>query len=536
MVKTKKAHSVVVDKLKLRKELYLQTVHHVNLLLGKDSKPILAYKANYESTFDTKWTKSTKDLLIKRIEGSKIVFMGDFHALQQSQKTHLRILKSLKNKKIILAVECIQMKDQKHLDHFLAGKITEGDFLRNIRWQKTWGFPWENYKPLFRWAQKNQVRMLALNKITDSLVQRDKQAAKIVGRSVQQNKDFPHFVIYGDLHISKGHLPQKIKQQANVKYSEMTSLFQNSEKIYFEAVKLFDDSKVDVVQLNKNEFCIVNVPPWVKWQNYLLYLENQIDSNLEDDMIELSDYVAQLQKVIADDLGVEIKTNNISVITGKDIQLIKKISLNYSEADKKWLLAMVKNNDTFYLPEWQLGFLGRPTVNFSAEIAMSILHSQLSKAKKFPMKMPEQFKVLIWINAVNYFGSKLINPKRKTDTISDIKQSLMKHSPEDYGTEVLKLALQQKMNDLLYLSQKQKLPRSFVARSKTSYRMAAKILGGILGEKLYFGFSNGRLSRSTLMSLISKTIDFTDFDLIYNEILEIIENLPEPFLSKTEKI
>ena len=140
--------------LEQRRELYRQLKVQVNNLLGPESSGLKKYRAEYDRTFLRGWKDLSRPALLQRLNSSRVVLLSDFHALQQSQKTQLRILKGLApRKKRVLALECVEARHQKKIDAFLSGKLSEFEFLKAVTWQDSWGFPWEFYKPLFIWAK-----------------------------------------------------------------------------------------------------------------------------------------------------------------------------------------------------------------------------------------------------------------------------------------------------------------------------------------------------------------------------------------------
>src|SRR5262249_49511401 len=53
------------------------------------------------------------------------------------------------------------------LDDYLAGKISEHDFLKNTEYFDRWGFDYRLYRPIFLYAKDNKVPMIALNAETE---------------------------------------------------------------------------------------------------------------------------------------------------------------------------------------------------------------------------------------------------------------------------------------------------------------------------------------------------------------------------------
>ena len=56
---------------------------------------------------------------------------------------------------------------QSAIDQYLAGKITEAELIEQSQYNQRWGFPWEYYAPILRFAKENQLPVLALNTPTE---------------------------------------------------------------------------------------------------------------------------------------------------------------------------------------------------------------------------------------------------------------------------------------------------------------------------------------------------------------------------------
>lgn len=513
----------------------------MRLLLGKESPGLVRYRQEYDKEFSRRPRVSSREELVGELGRCDVLLIGDFHALQQSQKAQLRVLKSVPaDKPLILAVEFFEARHQKAIDRYLSGHLAERDFLKTVQWQKSWGFPWEHYRPILRWAQKRKVRVVGLNKKTSNrsaltLKQRDVFAAKVVADLRRKNPGTMVACIYGDLHLASNHLPRQIRAQSALKKDRLLTIFQNSERLYFQLLEKELELEVDVVRMSKDQFCLLNVPPWVKWQNYLLFLENHLDREIREDS-DFQDEVHNHLQILEHDLNVKVPEGSFSVVSAQDRGFWDQILRTFAERDRKFIEGWIEKGASFYVPELQSAFLARATVNHTAQLATAVLHAHLSGWSKTPTRMPEDFLKLIWLETVQYFGTKLINPKRKTDTLQDIKSALAVRLPDDLGKEALQLALQQKMNELLVLAGQRK-PRVLAKPRRVGSSIeAARLLGGMLGEKLFLGYRRKVLSKETLLNLFRRPVEAESFELFYYEVLDLIESLPEPFLSKNEKL
>ncbi|MFS4460018.1 ChaN family lipoprotein [Bdellovibrio sp. HCB2-146] len=525
----------------------------VRARLGEDTPELLRYRKLYEKEFNKKWQPVAHDELWDQVAQSRVLLMGDFHALHQSQKAQVRVLRNIpKERRKILAVEFFEAADQEKIDRYLSGKMSEKDFLKGIQWQSRWGFPWEHYRPLLRWAQKNKIPVVGLNRsykkrTGTTLKSRDVFAGKKIAELVKQHHDALICVIYGDLHLAKEHIPAEIEKNLGPAFSKhILRLFQNSEKIYFQLLKQEKEAHADLIRISRNIFCLMSVPPWVKWQNYLMYLEQAYDLGLakglidEDDedeeFLDYSDHVGRYVKIISDELGHPVSLSGLSVYSTKDKSFWSQLKSVYDLRKLKWIEYLIAEEMSFYLPEAQIAYLARPTVNHAASLAMQYVHAQMSPQLKLASDMPNDFERLIWLEGISYFGSKIINHKRKTDTIADIKSSLSSKGPIDLGKEALQLALAQKMHELMAVTGSSRRKLQAKPKRKLSFVVAARLLGGILGERLYFGYHKKILSRQTVVGFLKKPVSSESFSVAYYEMLEVIEALPVPFHSKKEKL
>ncbi|WP_295900743.1 ChaN family lipoprotein [uncultured Bdellovibrio sp.] len=536
--------------IRIRKDLYLQMRKQVRHRLGEDTPELMHYHKVYDKEFSKKWTASTKEALWEQMAQSQVVMVGDFHALHQSQKAQVRILRHIpKDRKIILAVEFFEAADQEKINKYLSGKISEREFLKSVQWQSKWGFPWEHYRPLLRWAQKHKISVQGLNKSykkrnAATLKSRDVFAGKKIAELIRQNPEHLVFVIYGDLHLASSHIPKEIENNLGRSFGKkILRIFQNAEQIYFQLLNRELEATTDLVRISQNTFCLMSVPPWVKWQNYLMYLEQAYDVELDDDddddddsFLDYTDHVGRYVKIISEELGLPVTDANLSVYTARDTSFWSQVREHYDAKKLRWIESLIAEEMSFYLPEIGAAYLARGTVNHAASLAMRYVHAQSSGTKRLLTEMPQDFFGFIWLEGVAYFGSKIINHKRKTDTVADIKASLSSRGPSDLGKEALQLALAQKMHELMVITGVPQHRLQANPRKKWSYVLAANLLGGMLGERLYGGYRKKMISPATIVNFLKKSVDGSGFNVAYYDLLEVIESLPAPFHSKREKL
>lgn len=84
---------------------------------------------------------------------------ADHHAWQLATLGALHLLQP----RMAIGFEAFPRRAQPVLDQWIAGKLSERQFLERSDWAKVWGFPPDLYLPLFRFARINGIPMRALN-------------------------------------------------------------------------------------------------------------------------------------------------------------------------------------------------------------------------------------------------------------------------------------------------------------------------------------------------------------------------------------
>lgn len=521
------------ESLKVRQVILQKIKSQVQSYLGEEPTGLRRYALSYKKNIErARWKPSSADEVLRKMNSSQVIFGGDFHAFSQAQRVHLRHLRELtKQFRVVLAVECIQSRFQKVLDLYMLGKIKEDDFLKRVQWKKSWGFQWEHYKPLFEWVQQSGGRCVALNVQKPTTVKglrdRDHHAADIIAREFKTLKTNEKiYVLYGDLHIAQDHLPLLTLKKTKNKAKTLT-LYLNPEKIYFQLFKKNLENKINVVRFSKNEFCLLESPPWVKWQSYLLYLEENTDYALEADEIDFGEHLKSLIEVLSMDVGLPFDKDFV-ISSFRDHDFLDLLSEVLAHKDYLMAHELIENDMNFFDPQTRRAYLARSTVNYAAQLAGHIFHSHHCGLQSMSQHFPADFEKRIWLEGVAFFFSKLINPHRKSPTMNDLKKQLAAFSPKDKGEKALQLALDQKMRELLLsyeMPSAHEEPLRPQRPSRVTHLHASQILGSMLGEKIYVHFKTGRLSRSALIQWLGQSIESSDFRNFYIQALKEIDKL-----------
>lgn len=94
-----------------------------------------------------------------------VVLLGEQHDDMDHHRWQLQTLAALHAQRphMVIGFEMFPRRVQGVLDRWVAGELTESEFLAQSDWGKVWSMPAELYLPLFHFARLNRIPMLALN-------------------------------------------------------------------------------------------------------------------------------------------------------------------------------------------------------------------------------------------------------------------------------------------------------------------------------------------------------------------------------------
>lgn len=111
----------------------------------------------------------SKAALLAELAQADIVYLAEDHDRAAAHQAQLEIIQALhaQDGKIAIALEMFQRPFQPVLDRYLAGKITETELRQQSEYDDRWGFDWEFYAPILRFARTHQLPVIALNVPTE---------------------------------------------------------------------------------------------------------------------------------------------------------------------------------------------------------------------------------------------------------------------------------------------------------------------------------------------------------------------------------
>ncbi|MCL5023281.1 MAG: ChaN family lipoprotein [Nitrospirae bacterium] len=103
--------------------------------------------------------------IVGKVAAKKIVYIGEVHDKYEDHVTELEAIRGLfaGNREIAVGMEMFQRPFQKALDDYIAGKTDEREFLKASEYFKRWGFDYNLYKDILRFAREEKIPVVALN-------------------------------------------------------------------------------------------------------------------------------------------------------------------------------------------------------------------------------------------------------------------------------------------------------------------------------------------------------------------------------------
>lgn len=107
----------------------------------------------------------TQKQVLDRAVGRSVVLLGERHDRAEHHRWQLHMLAALQalRGELVIGFEMFPRRVQPALDRWVAGELTEAQFLRDSDWSQVWGYETALYLPLFHFARMHRVPMVALN-------------------------------------------------------------------------------------------------------------------------------------------------------------------------------------------------------------------------------------------------------------------------------------------------------------------------------------------------------------------------------------
>ena len=119
----------------------------------------------------------SEEEMLAAVTDMRIVYVGETHDNPASHRVQLAVLKAMAERwpgVVSLGMEMLTPAQQPVLDRWVAGELSEKEFLKEVDWYSTWSMDFDLYRDLLLLARDRRIPVIGLNA--------DKDLVKAVGR------------------------------------------------------------------------------------------------------------------------------------------------------------------------------------------------------------------------------------------------------------------------------------------------------------------------------------------------------------------
>src|SRR6516162_3680027 len=206
-----------------------------------DASPSRAYIQQFNCEFETFQSVCDVAEILDEAQEANLIWVGDYHALVRSQTYATDFLRELaaRESDLAVAVEPVFAWNQRILDMWMTGGISEQEFLDRVHYQEEWGCEWAGYKAIFAAARELHIPVYGVDchprNDMRRIGRRDLGVARRIARLMEQNPQRTLVVIFGESHLASNHLPRRVKAILGRKGIEFRELriVQNIDALYW---------------------------------------------------------------------------------------------------------------------------------------------------------------------------------------------------------------------------------------------------------------------------------------------------------------
>lgn len=492
--------------LSLQRSLFQHQARQIARQVQGASPRFRAYQRRYETA--TRRFRRAIELseVDARVARADLVYVGDYHTLRMAQQAYLALLKSALNggRRVVLALEFVETRHQATLDAFVAGKLSEKTFLSRIGHPYRGPFDiWPGFAPILELARREKLEVLAIDRRAigpRSLELRDEAAARPIARAARAADRPLVLVLVGQFHVAPCHLPRRVEALLGPHRREALVVYQNAEGVYWSLARTGRVETTRAVQISQRELCLVNTPPVVCQRSFLDYVEAEAgDAPIDESGIALT--FRHLARDIGRFTGLKVGTaaDQVLVFSAGDFDVLARLQkrARFTSAEVRHLEQHVLSLESAWIPRARAVWLASLSLNHAAEEAAHFVrHLCVGEAMERPRSAPEAFWARCLEEALGFFGSRLVNPKRRCTQLDEWTWHFESGSGELKRVAAFTLAISTALGEDVAAAQK------MVPLSSTSLlHGVSHALGYLLGDALAQAFARKAISAADVRAL-----------------------------------
>ena len=184
---------------------------------------------------------------VERLKQNDVIYLGENHDNPQHHVQQLELIEQLQradNTNLAIGMEMFQRPFQPILDRYLNREISEEELRNQTEYDTRWGFDWEFYAPILRYARAKHIQAIALNtpeEITHKVAK--------TGLNSLDKKDFKYIPPLAAINLDNDEYRQAIKE---IYLQHVAAGQGNSTDLdnFFAAQVLWDETMAEAIALH----------------------------------------------------------------------------------------------------------------------------------------------------------------------------------------------------------------------------------------------------------------------------------------------
>jgi len=482
----------------------------------------LKYIQEFHDEFETYEAVCSADEILTAASASRLVWIGDYHALARSRAFAVDFLQQLVGRKgnVAIGVEVVFARDQRILDRWLGGAVSETEFLERIQYREQWGCDWPSYRTLFQTARELKIPVYGVDRHhrrdMRSIGRRDQGVAHRIAHLIERDPDRTLVVLFGESHLASAHLPQRVRRllgKSGLVLNDVLIL-QNLDALHWE-IQRRNPEGARAVRIRPREFCVFNTTPVEKYESFRQYLVRCADG--EEGAADWTRFVHTVIDAIFDFLEID-----------KQAGFMDYLPKVYSEISPEQLPAFLARQEipasqvrlaldaiqeygTSYVPELNSMFIDDFRLDYTIEEATRFVH-QLCRGEfhnSAERARSDLFFLAVIERAFGFFFSRLLDSSR--DGVEPLGERVLQYI--GYNRQLARTVEQLLDPDARPSTKHFERLRTTVAASPAGFKrlhLLSQVLGYALGRKLYKAYLESRISRKEIQALLQDPLEAPD--------------------------
>ena len=208
---------------------------------------ILFQYPNQSTNVTAQAIKIISEQKINQLKRHDVIYLGENHDSPKDHAAELEIITQLyqaqanSNPKLAVGLEMFQRPFQPSLDRYLSEEISEAELREQTEYDTRWGFDWEFYAPILRFAQENKIPLIALNTPAEVT-----QKVAETGLDSLKDGDFRYIPPLAEIKLDNQEYRQKMAEvyQAHAQNGQGNS---SDKENFYAAQVLWDETMADAI-------------------------------------------------------------------------------------------------------------------------------------------------------------------------------------------------------------------------------------------------------------------------------------------------